>query len=166
MLELNGERLQPRSANTSQEARLDVSVRGFWTHGQRAFLDIRVFDLKARRYSGLDLDKCFRRNEEEKKRQYNDRVMNVEAGTFTPLVFATNGGMSRECRLFYKRLAEMIAERRSIDVSEATRFIRTKISFSLLRSTLLCLRGSRSFKRNHVITDINVNNSISIIDSE
>ena len=36
-----------------------------------------------------------------------------------------------------------IAEKRNISNSIATTFIRTKISFSLLRSMLLCIRGSR-----------------------
>jgi hypothetical protein len=31
--------------------------------------------------------------EQEKKRAYNDRIIEVENGTFTPLVFGTNGAM-------------------------------------------------------------------------
>ena len=45
-------------------------------------------------------------NEKEKKRQYNERVLEVEHGSFTPLVFSSNGGMGRECSTFYKRLSE------------------------------------------------------------
>ena len=30
--------------NSSDEARLDVSVRSFWQRGQRAFYDVRVFN--------------------------------------------------------------------------------------------------------------------------
>ena len=30
--------------NHSEEARSDISARGFWRRGQRAFFDIRVFD--------------------------------------------------------------------------------------------------------------------------
>ena len=37
--------------------------------------------------------------------------MQVENGTFTPLVFAANGGMGKECVRFYQRLSEMIAEK-------------------------------------------------------
>ena len=35
-------------------------------------------------------------NEVEKKRKYNERVMQIEHGTFTPLVFSATGGMGRE----------------------------------------------------------------------
>ena len=41
--ELNNEDL-PRQANISREARLDISALGFWTAGQRAFFDVRVFN--------------------------------------------------------------------------------------------------------------------------
>ena len=39
---LSGESIIPKSANTSAEARLDISARGVWTTGQRAFFDVRV----------------------------------------------------------------------------------------------------------------------------
>ena len=48
------------------------------------FFDVRVFNPFARRYSGLTLSQAYRTNENEKKRLYNDRVMSVEHGTFTP----------------------------------------------------------------------------------
>ena len=38
----------------------------------------------------------------------------------------------------------MIAEKRNIAVSKATAWVRTKLSFCLLRSTHLCIRGSRA----------------------
>ena len=40
---LSGEALSG-STNSSDEARLDVSARGFWQRGQRAFFDVRVFN--------------------------------------------------------------------------------------------------------------------------
>ncbi|XP_066919036.1 uncharacterized protein [Clytia hemisphaerica] len=160
LITLDGEGLTHKTANTSEGARLDVSATGFWTPGQRAFFDIRVFDLSARRYRGLELSKCFQRNENEKKRHYNERVNSVENGTFTPLVFSTNGGMGRECQTFYKRLAVMLAEKRGVRLHESISFIRSKISFSLLRSSLLCIRGSRSIWSRELNTnDIELTNS-------
>ena len=142
--EVTGERFQQCSANKKNEARLDVSASSFWVPGQRLFLDIRVFNAHALRYRNLEVTKSFKINETEKKRQYNERVLQVENGTFTPLVFATNGSMGEECKAFYKRLSEMIAKKRSIPLSVATNTIRSKICFSLLRSTIRCVRGSRA----------------------
>ena len=45
LVPLTGETLQFRTANTSDEARLDISARGVWGKEQRAFFDIRVFNL-------------------------------------------------------------------------------------------------------------------------
>ena len=36
-----------------------------------------------------------------KKREYGDRVREVELASFTPLVFSTTGGMGREGAVFY-----------------------------------------------------------------
>ena len=43
------------------------------------------------------------------KRKYQQRVLDVEMGSFTPLVFGTNGGMGNECQRFLKHLADKIA---------------------------------------------------------
>ena len=146
LAEMEGELIRERTGNTRREARLDVSAVNFWITGQRAFFYIRVFDLSAQRYSNLELAKCYERNEKEKKRHYNERVLEVEHGSFTPLVFSSNGGMGRECSIFYKRLSEMFADKKKQPIHETTSLIRTKLSFSLLRSTIRCIRGSRSRK--------------------
>ena len=73
------------------------------------------------------------RNEVEKKKHYNERVLNVENASFTQLVFNVNGGIGRENRTFFKRLTEMVAEKRKI----STAVIPTKLSFSELRSMIL-----------------------------
>ena len=55
--------------------------------------------------------------------------------------------MGRECSTFYNRLAKKIAKNRELHQSIITIWMGTKISFALLKSTLLCLRGSRSLSR-------------------
>ena len=44
---LTGEVLGSRTANTTNQARLDIRARGVWERGQQAFLDLRVFDPNA-----------------------------------------------------------------------------------------------------------------------
>jgi len=102
LVEVNGEVLQERTANVKREARLDISALSFWIPGQRVFFGVRVFNLHAQRYRCSELKRCFQTNEKEKKRQYNERVLQIENGTFTPLMFATNGAMAQECQAFYK----------------------------------------------------------------
>jgi hypothetical protein len=92
------------------------------------------------------LASAHKKNEDEKRRHYNERILEVEMGTFTPLVFTTAGGMAKECDKFYSRLAELIADKRKDHKSLVTSWIRCKLSFSLLRSAILCIRGSRSLR--------------------
>ena len=46
-----------------------------------------------------------------KKSEYNVRIMEVEHGTFTPLIFTVKGVMGSECRTYHKILAGKIAEK-------------------------------------------------------
>ena len=82
------------------------------------------------------------------KRNYDQRILQVEQGTFSPFVFSIYGGMGRECLAFYSRLSELLAEKRNIHKSVIMHWIRSKLCYALLKSCLLCLRGSRSWNRN------------------
>ena len=71
----------------------------------------------------------------------------MEQGTFTPLVFITTGGMGEECMRYHNRLAELVAAKKGEDYATAVSWIRSKVSFAVLKSALLCFRGSRIAKR-------------------
>lgn len=144
LLPLQGEHLARRTANVSNEARVDVSARGFWTRGQRAYFDIRIFDPMAHCHRDLTLDAAHRRNEQEKNRAYEERIQNVDQGSFTPVVFTTAGGMGPRAQSFYARLAETLADKKQQPRSSVVAWMRCRLSFSLLRSALVCLRGTRS----------------------
>ena len=110
--------LQPLSGeeikrNQSDEARSDISARGFWIRGQRASFDIRVFDPNAQRHKSKTLRKCYEINEQEKNREYSSRILNVEQGTFAPLVFSATGGMGRECSMLRSCLLYIRGSRKS-----------------------------------------------------
>ncbi|KAG0724831.1 hypothetical protein GWK47_039790 [Chionoecetes opilio] len=74
LLPLDGEQLQYRTANIANEARVDVSARGFCTRGEKAFMDIRIFDPMAACHRGISLEAAHQRNEQEKIRAYGDRI--------------------------------------------------------------------------------------------
>ena len=144
LLRLEGEQLQYLTANTSPEARVDLSARGFWIRGQRAYCDIRIFDPMARCYKRKTLLDAHKKNEDEKLRAYGERIQQVDQGSFTPLVFTTSGGMGPMAKRFYARLAETLAEKKQQPKSYIVAWMRCRLSFSLLRSALICLRGTRS----------------------
>ena len=128
------------------DARLDSHTRGFWERQKSTFFDIRVCHLNADSYKDLTPEQVYRLHENEKKRMYERRVLAVEQASFTPLVFTTTGGMGRECYGYHSRLAKLISAEKGEDYAKTWTWIRGKVSFSILRSAPLCLRGSRSIK--------------------
>ena len=80
------------SANSSGESRLEIKAHGFWQRGQRAFFDVRVFNPFAKSHLNQKRDKAFSSNENEKKQQYNQRIIEVQHSSFIPLVFSPYGG--------------------------------------------------------------------------
>ena len=69
--------------------------------------------------------------------------MEIEQGSFTPLVFTTTGVMGYECSKYHKALAQKLSEKKGEKYEDIMimRYLRVKISFLALKSTLLCLRG-------------------------
>ena len=141
---LDNERLHLRSAATSSEARLDIKARGFWSRGVAAVFDVRVTHVNPRCYQNKTTSELFKEQEDEKKRKYQQRVLDAEMGSFTPLLFGTNGGMGNECQRFLKHLADKIAQKDTEPCNTVIAWLRTQISFELLRSVHACLRGSRT----------------------
>ena len=58
-------------------------------------------------------ESIFVEQEKEKKRKYQQIVIDVEMGSFTPLVFGTNGGMGKECKLFLSNLANKLSRKKT-----------------------------------------------------
>ena len=131
------------TANTDDDARPDIRARGFWRQGQNAFFDVRVTNANCKSQRDMKVEAVLRKHEQEKKTAYNRRVMEVEHGSFTPLVFTTSGVMSHECTRYHKALAEKLSEKRNERYDVIMRYLRVKLSFLSLKATLLCLRGSR-----------------------
>ena len=75
--------------------------------------------------------------EREKQRKYEQRISEVEMGSFTPLVFSTFGGMGHASTVFYKRLAFLVSLKRGVPYSSVMSWLRCRISFSLLRLAII-----------------------------
>ena len=98
--------------------------------------------------------------EQEKKRTYNDRIIQVEKGSFSPLIFSTTGGMGPEATRYHKKIAQLISAKRGEIYSDVVNHIRTRIRFSLLKSVLVAVRGERGRRRRQLdvpISDLSLN---------
>ena len=59
-----------------------MKAGGFWTPEVTAFFDVRVTLVNSRSNEGKYTATIFKEQENEEKRKYNQRVMDVEMGTF------------------------------------------------------------------------------------
>ena len=78
-----------------------------------------------------------------KCKDYEQRVVQVEKAGFTPLVYGTHGGMAGRATAFHKRLAKLISEKKQERYSDVMNCMRTKLCFTMLRSVLVSVRGSK-----------------------
>ena len=73
---------------------LDIAADGFWgSRFERAFFDVKVFNPYAPSNQKTSLSACYRSHENEKKRKYDQRIREVEHGSFTPLILSCTGGL-------------------------------------------------------------------------
>ena len=83
-----------------------------------------------------------KQNETIKKTQYKERVREIENASFTP-VFSTNGATGEEATPFHKVLAEKLSEKTQSSYVKAITFIRKRISFTIIHTALIALRGKK-----------------------
>jgi hypothetical protein len=84
---LDNERFNLRSAIISSDARLDIKADGFWIRGTTAFIDVRVTHVNSKCNQGRATQIIFKEHENEKKRKYQQRVLDVEMGSFSTPCF-------------------------------------------------------------------------------
>ena len=80
--------------------------------------------------------------EEVKEREYGDRIREVENASFTPLVFSTAVGLSKETSIAYKRMAVLLASKRKTEYSTTLAWMRCSLSFALISSAVASIRGT------------------------
>ena len=95
-------------------------------------------------YSRKPFATVYKEHEKRKKLEYGRRVHEVEQASFAPLVFTANGGMAPEATVTSKRLASLLADKRNETYGSVMGWLRCEISFNLLSSALVCIRGNRS----------------------
>ena len=71
-------------------------------------------------------------------------MIQVEHGTFTPIVTSSLGGLGRETNAFVSRLIEKLADKNGMEQSAVANYVRTKLSFQLIRSQVACILGSQN----------------------
>ena len=125
---------------------MDIKANGLWgSIFERTFFDVKVFNPYARTCPKTPKD-AYAYHESIKKLKYEERITEIENSSFTPLIFATTGGCSKNTNKTIKQIARKLSVKKNERYSNVMNFLRTELSFALLRSTILCLRGCRALK--------------------
>ena len=133
----------PPGTITSDGARLDISTRGFWSNLDSVYFDVRIFNPRTASNANQTVAKVYEKHEKEKKKAYLHRVIEVEKSTFTPLVMSTTGGIGREFSKTLKQLAERKAAKTGYKYDQCIRYLRLRLSFAVVRSVTISIRGHR-----------------------
>ena len=117
-------------------------MRGLWQPQTSALFDVRVVDTDAQSYSGRPVQQVIRSAEEEKKLKYVEAV-EERRGSFVPFVVSVDGYMGREADMALRRLSDTLVWKWEKRYSNVIDWVRAYMSFSIIRATNVCLRGSR-----------------------
>ena len=90
--------------------------------------------------------------EAKKKHKYLEACLARHAG-FTPLCFSNDGMLGTEVDFFLCHMADRLSAKWERSYSEAIGWIRSRLSYAVLRATLLCVWGSQSRWRSLGIVD-------------
>ena len=93
----------------------------------------------------------YRKQEQVMRRAYKQQVREIERASFMPLVFVASGWMGKAATVVYKLLAGLLAQKWHQPYSTTMGWVCTALRFALLRSAVLCLRGSQA-RRSPIVT--------------
>ena len=145
---LTGEHFPLRTANCEQNACLDVVANdvceeGSNTHSLMFACLIHLLSQIWTPHSLLLIDDMRMINEQ--------RIIQVEHSSFVPLVFSATGGMSRSTSNFHCHLALKLSVKHDEHLSVTLGVLRCRLSFALLWSATMCIRGIHSSRHKPIL---------------
>ena len=95
------EDLTGSTANSQAGACCDIAANGVWGGTfERTFFNVRVFKPHAPSNRNTNLQSVYRKHELSKKRPYEQRIIEVEHTTFSPLLLSATRGLASEANTF------------------------------------------------------------------
>ena len=86
----------------------------------------------------------YHRHELLKRNAYEQRIREVEHASFTPLVMSLTGDLGPAATTTYKRRASLLSTKWNQPHGKVMAWLCCCLSFSLLRSSIMCIRGAHS----------------------
>lgn len=107
---LQSRKLGKNAVNIRDENLVDISLRGFRNTGQQEFYDTIVFYSNTRLYYNVDIQKYYGLNERERKKAYNERMLNMEQRTLVSIVLKFNQKIGRDSQIFYRAISSKTSQ--------------------------------------------------------
>ena len=139
---ISAETFPNATANTADNARLDVKAWGFWCRGQDTYFDVRVYFLMlpVTAHSASVLLISATRMPRNVNMVSVLGKLNMESLLH---LWCYNlhrwYGPGSEASVFYKRLADLLCSHWDHSYSSSIHWLRCRLSFALLRSSILCI---------------------------
>ena len=135
------------------QLRGDIAVQGFWSKSNLAIFDVRRCHTNAPsiKKSFSTPAKALANAEKIKKEKYLKDCL-AKNWHFSPFVVSIDGMLGTEANMILKKLAEDQAEKTGAPRSVLINWLRTQLSFALLRGNFRCLFGSRQSLFRHKMT--------------
>ena len=134
---------------TTNDERGDILVNNFWQRQRQCIFDVRVTDADAKSHRHKAPSAVLRQHEREKIRKYKKACLERRRD-FTPLCYTADGMAGREARNAERRLGSHLAEKWERPNSQIVFYVRSLMSFAIVRANSLLIRGSRE-KRSYRI---------------
>ena len=128
--------------NCGDEARGDVSARGFWSRRRVCIFDLRITDTDANSYSDRKSAKVLANAEKEKEDKYGKACRDRQRD-FTPMVYSVDGMPGNKAKTAERRLAALLAVKWKREYSDVVNFVRVRMALAIVRSNSLLLRTER-----------------------
>ncbi len=103
-----------------------------------------MFHPNAPCYRSKDTATIHKQHEAAKKREYNQRVQNVEHGVLHLSYSQLQAAWERKEQRFTKDYSRHVVKKQEKPYSIVMGWIRCQLSFAIIRSAIMCIRGTRS----------------------
>jgi len=131
---------------------VDVRVCGVWQSQVDALFDVRVVDMDAPSYQSHSPQAVLHIAEVEKRRKYG-AACQARRASFTPLCFSVGGLFRPEADYFLRRFADSLSTKWDKNYSVVMGYVRSRLSYAIIRAALLCVWGSRTKWRSLGLVD-------------
>ena len=115
-------------------------IGGGWF--EHTFINVRVFNPHAPSNRSIPLSTCYAKHDWEKRQCYEQLILNVEQSSVVPAVFSSTRDMGKHANALYKRIVSLLADKSGEAYNFVSAWIRCKLSFALLRASVMCLCSS------------------------